>query len=128
MQDTPDTPDERFQRRRIRRWKRRGRILGPFLGVPLLLLTLWLSVDLVEYQPQEEPDRLADRPIRMTRPRTTQSTMRPGLSATTQANSRIPVAPEDAEGTNGDSIDLDVILPSAPGLRPPTPPYVVKRH
>lgn len=128
MQDTPDTPDERFQRRRIRRWKRRGRILGPFLGVPLLLLTLWLSVDLVEYQPQEEPDRLADRPIRMTRPRTTQSAMRPGLSATTQANSWIPVAPEDAEGTNRDSIDLDVILPSAPGLRPPTPPYVVKRH
>ena len=128
MQDAPDTPDERFQRRRIRRWKRRGRILGPFLGVPLLLLTLWLSVDLVEYQPQEEPERLADRPIRMTRPRTTQSSMRPGLSATTQANSRIPVAPEDAEGTNGDSIDLDVILPSAPELRPPTPPYVVKRH
>ena len=52
-----ETPDERRQRRRVRRWKRRARILGPFLGVPLLLLTLTLSVDLIEYQPRAERDR-----------------------------------------------------------------------
>ena len=36
---------------------------GPFLGIPLLLGTLALSVDLIEYDPQPEVERLSDRPI-----------------------------------------------------------------
>lgn len=61
--DTPDSPDERMQKRRARRWKRRGRIVGPFVGVLLLLATLTLSVDLIEYQPQPPAERLSDRPL-----------------------------------------------------------------
>jgi hypothetical protein len=93
MQEAPDTPDERLQRRRVRRWKRRARILGPFLGVPVLLLALSLSVDLIEYQPQDEPDRLSDRPIRMTQPAAARPIMRPSLSSPTQAGSPTPATP-----------------------------------
>ena len=35
----------------------RARIAGPFVGVSILLAALSLSVDLIEYQPREEPDR-----------------------------------------------------------------------
>ena len=65
MQDLPETPDERAQRRRVRRWKRRARILAPFLGLPILLAALALSVDMIEYVPQPPPDKLADRPIHL---------------------------------------------------------------
>lgn len=63
MNDVPESPDERRQRRRARRWKRRARMAGPFLGLPLLVGTLALSVDLIEYNPQPPPERLSDRPI-----------------------------------------------------------------
>lgn len=65
MQDRPETPEERLQRRRIRRWKRRARIVAPLLGVPILLAALALSVDLIEYRPQPKRERLSDRPIRI---------------------------------------------------------------
>jgi hypothetical protein len=45
--------EERIQNRRLRRWKRRGRIIAPFAAIPLLLATLMLSVGIVEYAPQE---------------------------------------------------------------------------
>ncbi len=61
--DRPESPDERMQRRRARRWKRRARMVGPLLGIPLLLLTLGLSVDLIEYRPQEKGEKLSDRPL-----------------------------------------------------------------
>ena len=61
MNDVPESPEERLSRRRSRRWKRRARIAGPFLGIPILLVTLTLSVDLIEYDPQ--PERPNDRPI-----------------------------------------------------------------
>ena len=63
-QDVPESPEERMERRRTRRWKRRARIAGPFLGVTMMLGALTLSVDLIEYQPQEPQQRLTDRPIR----------------------------------------------------------------
>lgn len=128
MRDAADTADERLQRRRVRRWKRRARILGPFLGLPLLIFTLSLSVDLVEYQPREEPDRLADRPIRMTRQRATQPTLRPSPWAATPVNSPIVITKDDPDGTHSDSIDLDVMLPSAHLLRPVAPPHALKRR
>lgn len=61
--DRHESPEERLQRRRVRRWKRRGRIVAPFLGVSVLLATLAVSVDLVEYQPQPPSNRLSDRPL-----------------------------------------------------------------
>lgn len=39
------------------------RMAGPFLGIPLLLGTLALSVDLIEYDPEPAPERLSDRPM-----------------------------------------------------------------
>ena len=60
--DRPGSPEERKQRRRSLRQKRRARIAGPFLGIPLLLGTLMLSVDLIEYDLQPEGERLVDRP------------------------------------------------------------------
>ena len=132
MQDTPDTPDERLQRRRVRRWKRRARILGPFLAVPLLLVTLSLSVDLVEYQPHEESDRLSNRPIRMTPQPAPKPAIRPSLSPTIPTtDAPTEDAPEemgDAEGIHGDGTDLDVMLPASSLLRPPpTPPHALGR-
>ena len=60
--DRPGSPEERKQRRRSRRRKRSARLAGPFLGIPLLLGTLMLSVDLIEYDLQPEDERLVDRP------------------------------------------------------------------
>ncbi|GEM_PF-2405275 len=60
-QDVPESPEERMSRRRERRWKRRARIIGPFLGVSVLLATLALSVDLIEYQPQAARSRPSDQ-------------------------------------------------------------------
>lgn len=128
MQDAPDTPDERLQRRRIRRWKRRARILGPFLGVPILLLTLSLSVDLIEYRPHPESNRLADQPLQMPLQQNTQPSVRPRLLATSDASALIPTPANDTLAIGGDSIDLDVTLPSASWQRSPTPSYVVSRR
>jgi hypothetical protein len=131
MQEAPDTPDERLQRRRVRRWKRRARILGPFLGVRVLLLALSLSVDLIEYQPQDEPDRLSDRPIRMAQPAAARPIMRPSLSSPTQAGSATPATAEDVDAgqeSDSDGADLDVMLPETSLMRTPTPPYAMGRH
>lgn len=43
--------DKRISDRVRRRWKRRARILAPLASIPLLLATLVLSVDLIEYAP-----------------------------------------------------------------------------
>jgi hypothetical protein len=130
MQKTSDTTEERFQRRRVRRWKRRARILGPFLGVPLLLLTLSVSVDLIEYQPQEEFDRLTDRPIRLKRQTITPPIRRASLSVATQTASPIPSPSETdtSQTADRDSIDLDMTSPSTRSLQPPTPPDALGRH
>ena len=128
MQNRPDTPDERLQRRRVRRWKRRARILGPFLGVPLLLLTLSLSVDLIEYQPHEEPDRLVDRPIRFSQ-RTQQPLIRPSiraeLSTAISTDSPNSIETDEAAESDNDPVDVDLTLPSPPTARPPTPPHAL---
>jgi len=60
--DQPGSPEERKQRRRSRRRKRSARLAGPFLGIPLLLGTLMLSVDLIEYDLQPESERFVNRP------------------------------------------------------------------
>ena len=65
--------EERRRTRRTRRWKRRARILAPIASLPLLLATLMLSVDIVEYRPEEPrtpsatksaPAKAASRPTR----------------------------------------------------------------
>ena len=115
MLDVPESPEERQRKRRVRRWKRRGRIAGPFLGIPLLLLTLSLSVDLVEYQPHEKKDRLADQPIRFasgtTEPASTASPVRPGLLEDIPSPSAIPIEPDTLSGL---PVGSDVIDPTGP--------------
>ena len=127
MQDTPETPDERLQRRRIRRWKRRARLVGPFLGIPLLLATLSLSVDLIEYKPQPKPDRLSDRPVRMTQATTVDSIWPDRLSAS-EAESTLPNAPDEATKAEDQSDGPDVLLPLPAVPKPPTPPYALNRR
>ena len=131
MLDLPETPDERFQRRRMRRWKRRGRILGPFLGVPILLAALSLSVDWIEYTPQRGPDRLVDRPIRLlpsqqTLP--TPTTNESDIAATTRPDLTIPIAADRVLEPNRDALDLDLMLPSSPLPLPTTSSYVMDQR
>lgn len=127
MRNRPDTPDERIQRRRSRRWKRRVRILGPFLGVPVLLATLAFSVDFIEYQPRPEPDHLTDRPIRIS-PETNSSAtsiVQPGPSQSFPARRPVPADTDNALDASGDSIARD--SESAPlVLRPPSRPYATR--
>lgn len=56
MLDAADSQDDRLAMRRARRWRRRGRIAGPLLAVPVVLGLLLLSVDLIEYQPSTHID------------------------------------------------------------------------
>jgi hypothetical protein len=120
MRDRPETPDERQQRRRVRRWKRRARIVAPFLGVPILLAALALSVDFIEYRPQPKRERLSDQPIRIEPDR-----VRPSVSHMPVA----PVAPmqdphtatSDVVGVEG-ADDFDVMLPPTSETHEPTPP------
>jgi hypothetical protein len=131
MLDLPDTPDERFQRRRTRRWKRRGRILGPFLGVPILLATLSLSVDWIEYTPQPAPDRLVDRPIRMLPRQQTLPTPTPNeseIAATARPNLAIPIAADRVLAPNRDTLDLELMLPSQSPPRPTTSSFVMDQR
>jgi hypothetical protein len=62
MQRIHQSPGQRSQHHRSRRWQRRARIAGPFLGIPLLFATLALSVDLIESQPAPAQLR-RDRPF-----------------------------------------------------------------
>ena len=64
-----DSPEDRLALRRTRRWRRRARIVAPFMTVPVMLGLLVLSVDLIEYQPASHADRPAERP-RATAPAT----------------------------------------------------------
>jgi len=50
-QDGTDSLEDRLAKRRVRRWKRRARIAGPFLAIPAMLGLLVLSVGVIEYQP-----------------------------------------------------------------------------
>ena len=110
-QDLHESPDQRMQRRRARRWKRRARIVGPLLSIPLLLATLVLSVDLIEYQPQPPKPRMVDRPIPaevLEKQRARESTNDLPLSATASVVSS-PVLGTDAASTlgqNGSRLDL----------------------
>ena len=131
MLDLPETPDERFQRRRMRRWKRRGRIMGPFLSVPILLAALSLSVDWIEYTPQPAPDRLVDRPIQML-PRQqilpTPTTNESDIAATARPYLSFSFAADRVLEPNRDGLDLDLMLPSLSLPRPTTSSYVMDQR
>ena len=62
MIEGTDSPNDRMALRRTRRWRRRARIVVPFLTVPVILGLLVLSVDLIEYQPASRADRPNEPP------------------------------------------------------------------
>jgi len=126
MQDLPETPDERLLRRRTRRWKRRVRIIAPFLGVPLLLATLSLSVDLIEYRPQQARDRLTDRPIRLTPDTMRRSTSRPVIPDAPLARPLHPAVSDDAHASDARPDEIDVMLPTSTAQRTPPPPAALR--
>jgi hypothetical protein len=136
MEDRPETPAERLQRRRGRRWKRRGRIIAPFVGVPLLLATLLLSVDIVEYNPQESRDRLVDRPITLpaqrSNARSQPADIRPVAlpSRLEPSPVRGPEAAPDADflPSKDNSIDSEVAPVVMPLPKPPAPPHGTSRY
>jgi hypothetical protein len=122
-QDVHESPDQRMQRRRARRWKRRARIVGPLLSIPLLLATLALSVDLIEYQPQPPKPRLVDRPIPaevLEKQRARENSTGAPLSSTASVVSS-PILGTDtasALGRNGSHLDLRLgAEDSAPSMR-----------
>lgn len=127
-QDVTESLEERMQRRRARRWKRRARIVGPFLGVLLLVGMLALSVDIIEYQPQTPRDRLSDRPL----PDSVlekQSNRGIPVSASVSTASVVPAQPM-ANGGGGSGFDV-TLMPAEAGtdlqprreFSPPMPPY-----
>lgn len=121
--------NDRLQRRRVRRMKRRARILAPFLGVPLLLATLALSVDLVEYQPTEEPDRLSDRPIQMQPIKEApKRSDRPSFVSSIPATSQSSVSDQNRHATGDPLNRLELGLNAADAPKSPTPPAVLRRH
>jgi len=63
MHDVTKSPEQRMQRRRARRWKRRAPIVGPLLGLPLLVASLALSVELITYSPVTPQKKLTGRPL-----------------------------------------------------------------
>ncbi len=126
MNDVPESPEQRMQRRRARRWKRRARIAGPLLGLPLLVATLALSVDLITYSPVTPQKKLTDRPLpEATRER---SSTRIPLPAT--GISTTPVV-EPATGTPSIDLDLDLSLEGETAsltrdFPPPARPYALR--
>lgn len=129
-QDVPESPEERMLRRRERRWKRRARIIGPFLGVPVLLATLALSVDLIEYQPQAARSRPSDQS-----PPNPPTEKRPGmdvsLAESVSTASVVTAAPRNI-GVGNPGLDV-ILMPAETGTdrqplqnpAPPVPPYAL---
>ena len=123
-----DKLEERIKNRRARRWKRRGRIAAPFLALPLLLATLLLSVDFIEYKPMEPPKKLVDRPL----PK--KATIRPEIGLSAKAALATSALSKDDEltrplheGTIQRAIDSTPPLPKLETLHPPLPPSSLSR-
>lgn len=120
MNEAHESPEQRLQRRRARRWKRRARIAGPFLGLPLLVGTLALSVDLITYSPAPAREKLADRPL----PRVdkAQPAARVPMPSTVMSTAAPVVAPEPP----GNKFALDLGLEEDATNAAPKPPAALR--
>ena len=87
----------------------------------MLLATLSLSVDLIEYQPREDPQRLSDRPIHLYNTTNPERTARPRLSVADSVASTASVIPSRDPKISADLRSLDLTLPSTRVARTPTP-------
>jgi len=121
------TPEERLARRRVRRWKRRARIAGPFLGVSLLFAALSLSVNLIEYEPMTEPDRLSDRPMYLETPKETERvSRRVSLTADSVGSVNSVLRDGQRQIVADDVIERDLGIPTRPETAIPTPPTLMR--
>lgn len=124
---SPILSTENSSRRRLgRRWKRRLRLVAPFMSLPLLIAVLILSVDLIEYRPEEKPSSPDERSI----PPTVESAKADPDSAhlgdgrslvgsgSPQARRVRPISPTALDL----DLDLDLRLPDMEALRASPPP------
>lgn len=125
-QSVARTPDEKLHRRRVRRWKRRARIAGPFIGITILLAALSLSVDLIEYQPRKTADRLSDRPINVNARTNAEESERSHSYVDNSATSTLSVVPDRDPKIAAELLSLDLALPSTRVARAPTPPEAIR--
>lgn len=125
--------EERIQNRSSRRWKRRARIAAPFAGVPLLFGMLALSVDLIEYQPQEPRPKLNSRPIatraleaRPAKPAARHQATQTAISTSAMMDTH-RIDSMQAGELDSKLLDGEMPIPSTSDLRPPTRPYSTRR-
>jgi len=106
-------PEHRSQHRLVRRWRRRLRIAAPFLSLPLLLGMLVLSVDLIEYRPEEPPERLSERPIPPSpQPKSPAASDQRSISTASVAQPEaIPLTRPQPISPTALELDLDLRLP-----------------
>ncbi len=128
---TSNVLEERLQNRRRRRWNRRARILAPFLALPLLLATLLISVDIVEYRP-EGPDTKPTVPSIDGDPLEARSAYSTQAAISTAAHvAQIPMAGFESEAGIPFVVDLDLDLDlprlQAQTLGTSTTPYAPRR-
>ena len=128
LPDRHESPEERMQRRRARRWKRRARIVAPFLGVSALLATLAISVDLIEYQPQPAKQRLSDRPLpaAMTQPSTARAIPLAASVSQTSVVSPPPLAESQALEVRLEPGDEQASAEQDRDFAPPQRPYAMR--
>ncbi len=125
MQFVARSPEERLERRRVRRWKRRARIVGPFVGIPILLAALSLSVDLVEYQPSpDESEPGIDRPMQFAELDDAARLAARDSLRTTSLVSHRSIIPRLDPVIEMDLKALDLMLP--PEYATPTPPHALR--
>jgi hypothetical protein len=127
LQSSARSPEERLARRRIRRWKRRGRIAAPFVGISILFVTLTLSVDFIEYEPTTESERLSDRPMYL-EPIGNGETVdhRVSLNADSFASINSLLPDSQAKMVNDELIDLDLRISSNNEIEIPKPPRMIR--
>lgn len=122
MNDVPEFRKERLLRRRARRWKRRARMAGPFLAIPLLLGALMLSVNMIEYDPQPERHRLSDRPVAVVE-KQQERPIHPKASA--QSSSVASPTPAERDSALDVSLAGDTPLVGGPQFAAPMPHYTL---
>lgn len=120
-----DRLEERIKNRRARRWKRRARIIGPFLAIPLLFATLVLSIDLIEYErvePEATTPKVTARKLDASAaPTAPYHAAREVMATSSIPNPNVVTGPQ-IEGSLQRAIDMTPVLPKPNELRPPIAP------
>ena len=127
--DISETLEERQRKRLIRHWKRRARILGPFLGIPLVFGALALSMDFVSHLPEAQVAKAQARAVK-TRPlakanRLTERLVRTPhqKSASLRRGSMIQPNTDSRDVFDSNSISLEISDANTDSARIPAQPF-----